>query len=140
MCFGEKVLTHDGDGRNIVWVWESDFLGFTIKKIKRYDVIAFDEAHFFSDLNELVVKLVEKCHRKVIVAGLDGSFERFPFPILNLIPLANTVTKLSAICMKCNSEADFTLRIRESRDLDLVGGKESYMAVCRFCYCTKIKQ
>jgi thymidine kinase len=48
----------------------------------------------------------------VIVAALDGTFQRVGFgDILNLIPLAENVVKLSAVCMVCFGNAAFTKRI-----------------------------
>lgn len=62
--------------------------------------------------------IVERCeefanHGKiVIVAALDGTFQRVGFGnILNLIPLAENVVKLNAVCMICFREASFTKRI-----------------------------
>jgi len=47
---------------------------------------------------------------------LDGTFQRKPFgTILNLIPLAENVTKLSAVCMDCGNEAAFTKRIIDNQ-------------------------
>jgi hypothetical protein len=47
----------------------------------------------------------------VIVAALDGTFQRVGFGnILNLIPLAESVVKLSAVCMVCFGNASFTKR------------------------------
>ena len=38
----------------------------------------------------------------VLVAALDGTFQRLPFPeMLALVPLAEMVTKLQAVCMIC---------------------------------------
>jgi len=48
----------------------------------------------------------------MIVAALDGTFQRAGFGgILNLIPLAENVVKLSAVCMMCFEHASFTKRI-----------------------------
>jgi thymidine kinase len=48
----------------------------------------------------------------MIVAALDGTFQRTRFGnILNLIPLAENVVKLSAVCMVCFGSAAFTKRI-----------------------------
>lgn len=45
------------------------------------------------------------------MAGLDGTFQRKPFgSILELIPIAEKVMKLSAVCMYCSKDAPFTLR------------------------------
>jgi len=51
----------------------------------------------------------------VIIAALDGTFQRKPFGnILNLVPLAEQVTKLSAVCIECGREAAFTRRTIDS--------------------------
>lgn len=48
----------------------------------------------------------------VIIAALDGDFQRQPFgSILSLIPLAETVIKLSAVCTRCRKDAAFTRRL-----------------------------
>ena len=49
--------------------------------------------------------------KTVIVAALDGTFQRVGFGnILNLIPLAESVVKLNAVCMVCCGNAAFTKR------------------------------
>lgn len=71
----------------------------------------------------------------VIVAGLDGTFQRKPFGrILELIPRAEKVMKLSAVCMYCNKDAPFTQRTVDSCEIELIGGEESYKPVCRGCF------
>lgn len=73
--------------------------------------------------------------KKVIVAALDGTFQRLPFgKILNLVPLAESVTKLQAVCMVCQADAAFSRRIGKETEVELIGGAESYEAVCRSCY------
>jgi len=52
----------------------------------------------------------------VIIAALDGTFQRKPFGnILNLVPMAELVTKLSAVCIDCGKEAAFTRRTVDSQ-------------------------
>ncbi len=71
----------------------------------------------------------------VIISGLSGTFQRKPFgPILELIPLAEQITKLSAACRICYRVADFTQRIVEREEIELIGGSESYIPVCRECF------
>jgi thymidine kinase len=77
----------------------------------------------------------------VIVAGLDGTFQRKPFgSILELIPRAEKVTKLSAVCMYCNKDANFTLRTVDDLEVELIGGEEAYKPVCRSCFHKQPKQ
>ena len=50
--------------------------------------------------------------KTVIVAALDGTFQRQPFgSILNLVPMAESVIKLKAVCMLCYNDASFTKRL-----------------------------
>ena len=51
-----------------------------------------------------------------------------------MIPLAEHVTKLTAVCMRCYGEAAFTQRLGFETQVELIGGSEKYMAVCRDCY------
>lgn len=110
-------------------------------EIKNYDVIAVDEAQFFTDLKDTVLDWVEKQNKTVIVAGLNGDFKRQSFgQILNLIPYADNVIKLSSFCMLCKNEnktvkqAHFTKRIVNNNENILIGGKDMYIPVCRECF------
>lgn len=71
----------------------------------------------------------------VIVAALDGTFQRKPFgKVLNLIPLSETVTKLSAVCVLCQDDAAFSVRLSNETAVEVIGGADKYIAVCRTCY------
>lgn len=97
------------------------------------DIVAVDEAQFFPDLKQFV----EMClflDKSVILAGLDGDYKQRKFgELLDCIPMASDVMKLSALCMDCRNgtPGPFTKRIIESDDLEIVGGKDVYKAVCR---------
>ncbi|KAL2905273.1 Thymidine kinase [Bienertia sinuspersici] len=54
--------------------------------------------------------------------------------VLSIIPLADSVTKLTARCELCGKRACFTLRKTEERQTELIGGAEVYMPVCRQHY------
>ena len=107
-------------------------------KITSHDVICIDEGQFFTDLYENVVLLVEKYNKHVIVSGLDGTFERKPFyNMLQLIPFADDVVRLKAVCVDCKSGKSAIFSKRFSGDMQnemLVGGSECYKAVCRECF------
>lgn len=54
----------------------------------------------------------------MLVAALDGTFQRKGFGnIINLLPVAEKVTKLTAVCVYCSNEASFTQRIIESEEI-----------------------
>lgn len=88
-----------------------------------------------------MVKIVEICEKlanegkHVIVAALDGTFQRKPFGrVLELVPIAESVTKLTAVCLLCGGEACFTQRTVESQEIELIGGHDIYQPVCRSCF------
>jgi len=70
---------------------------------------------------------------------LDGTFERKAFgSFLNLIPISEQVTKLSAVCMICQEEGAFTKRLSAETEVKVIGGADKYIAACRRCYQMKI--
>ncbi|XP_046554538.1 thymidine kinase, cytosolic-like [Haliotis rubra] len=98
------------------------------------DVIGIDEGQFFPDIVEFADAMAEK-GKIVIVAALDATFQKKGFgDILNLVPLAEHVVKLSAVCMNCYNEASFSKRKGNETEVVLIGGPEKYLAVCRACF------
>lgn len=100
--------------------------------------IVIDEAQFFRGcLVEFVRMAVEEHGKHVTVVGLDGDAERRPFgDVLALVPLADSVEKLTALCRHCGdgTAAIFT-RARAARSASdgpvAVGGADMYEPVCR---------
>lgn len=71
----------------------------------------------------------------MIIGALDGTFQRKPFgTIIELIPLAEHVTKLNAVCFKCSRDAAFSKRIVEGDEVEVIGGADKYVAACRQCF------
>lgn len=96
-------------------------------------VLAVDEAQFFEDLVDGVKEWLDRGHH-VIVSGLDGTAKQEPFDVVNLVPLADSVCKLAAVC-ECGARAIFSARrdwCLEGPDIE-VGGAERYRASCRDC-------
>ncbi len=111
-------------------------------KYKTWKLIIIEEAQFFPDLKEFVLRAVDEDHKKVIVIGLDGDSDRNTFgEILSLIPYADEYHKLKAICNYCQdgTEAIFTRRIVNSKVQKLVGTLEMYKPVCRYHFNAKIE-
>jgi len=104
------------------------------------DVIGIDEAQFFDKgLVDVVVKLANMGSR-VIVAGLDMDFKGAPFgPIPGLMAVADHITKVHAICVRCGSIAQFSHRISEQEQVVLLGEKDVYEPLCRSCYNKAVK-
>ncbi|KAE8739526.1 hypothetical protein FOCC_FOCC014982 [Frankliniella occidentalis] len=98
------------------------------------NVIGIDEGQFFPDCVDFAEEMAN-AGKIVIVAALDGDFQRIGFgDILRLIPLAESVVKLKAVCMACFSDASFTKRTSLEKELEIIGGEDKYMAVCRRCH------
>lgn len=53
---------------------------------------------------------------------------------MNLVPLAESIVKLHAVCMQCYKEAAYTKRIGAEKEVEVIGGADKYQAVCRKCY------
>jgi len=108
------------------------------REYKESDIIIIEEGQFFDDLKTFVIQATDNDEKHVIVAGLSGDFRREPFgQILELIPLAEQITKLSAFCKLCNdgTPGDFSKRIEHDiKEQTLVGNDNYYVAVCRKHY------
>jgi thymidine kinase len=104
------------------------------------DVIGIDEAQFFDKgLVDVVIKLANMGTR-VIIAGLDMDFKGVPFgPIPGLMAVADYVTKVHAICVRCGSIAQFSHRISQQEQVVLLGEKDVYEPLCRSCYNKAVK-
>jgi thymidine kinase len=100
-----------------------------------FDVVAIDEGQFLGDgLLAEAQRLADLGHR-VIISGLDMDFEREGFGVMpKLMAIAEYVTKLQAICMKCGNAAAYSFRVAETDEQVLVGADEAYEARCRTCY------
>ena len=99
------------------------------------EVVGIDEAQFFDEA------LVEVCNKladngvRVIVAGLDMDFKGIPFgPMPGLLAIAEEVTKVHAICMRCGSLASYSFRLADSDKKVLLGEKDNYEPLCRECF------
>ena len=101
----------------------------------RTQVIGIDESNFFGpDLVGLATQLADG-GKQVIVAGLDTDYLGRPFPPMpELLTLAESITKMLAICMRCGNPAKHTQRLVESTDLIVVGASGAYEARCRRCF------
>lgn len=97
--------------------------------------VFIEEGQFFKDLEDFVIEAVEGYKKQVTVSALDGTYQRKPFMnVLNLVPFADHVTRLQAICVHCKdgTPAPFSKRITNIDAPDiLVGGAKEYESVCR---------
>jgi len=128
-----EVSTPD---RQFLMACPCERLSETDGHLDQYDCVAVDEGQFFPDIADFCDDLARK-GKIVIVSALDGDFKREPFGnILLLVPRAESVVKLSAVCMICaQNEASFSQKIDGDKTIvEDIGGKEKYVAVCRKCH------
>lgn len=137
----DKIASHNGSQREAYSVKDSFQVWDIITEGDDYDVIAIDEVQFFDDDIAGVIFALIKRGKKVIVSGLDMDFRQDPFSMVpNLLAIAKTVDKLTAICQVCGEDAMYTQRLvnGEPAPLDgdtiVVGGAEQYEARCESCW------
>ncbi|KAM8945682.1 thymidine kinase, cytosolic [Pelodytes ibericus] len=129
----EHMATHD---QNTMAAVSACRLG-DVGEVLSCSVIGIDEGQFFPDIVEFCEEMANK-GKTVIVAALDGTFQRKAFgDILNLVPLAENVVKLNAVCMECFREASYTKRLGAEKEVEVIGGADKYHSVCRACYFRK---
>ena len=107
---------------------------YGVKEYQESEVVGIDEAQFFTNLVSFCKQAVDVHGKHVIVSGLAQDFERNKFgQILDLIPLADKVVHLTALC-HCGKDAIFSKRTVKSTEQVLVGASEAYIPVCREHY------
>lgn len=132
----EAVVSHDGSSVMAKPISHStEIFNYLDKKI---DIIAIDEVQFFDEeIVDVAQQLADSGYR-VILAGLDQDFRGEPFgPVPTLMALAESVTKLQAVCAACGSAASRTQRLVNGlpaaydQPIILVGASEAYEPRCR---------
>lgn len=128
----EEVVSHDS---NSIASTPIDSSASIVLFSSDIDVVGIDEAQFFDE------GLVDVCNQlanngiRVIIAGLDMDFKGIPFgPIPNLCAIADEVTKVHAICVKCGNLAYVSHRTTNNEKRVLLGEKDTYEPLCRECY------
>ncbi|RCH54214.1 thymidine kinase [Mucilaginibacter hurinus] len=106
-----------------------------LKFKKDQQVIAIDEAQFFDRDLPHVCNTLANAGIRVVVAGLDMDFRGHPFgPIPALMAIADDVTKLQAVCVRCGKPALYSFRFTGGTTQILLGETNAYEPRCRNCY------
>jgi thymidine kinase len=137
-----RVASHAGQAARSIAVSSAAAIAEAVPDAT--DLVAIDEAHFFGpDLLAVVPSLAER-GITVLVAGLDVTYDGAPYePMPSLMALAESVTKLTAICTVCGADAVFHQRVEPASapamqlDPSHVGGAEKYQARCRRHFGTR---
>ena len=98
-------------------------------------VVGIDEAQFFDDTIADVCNKLADSGIRVVVAGLDMDFKGNPFgPMPALLAIAEYITKVHAICMRCGNLAQYSHRKSEEKQVVVLGEKDKYEPLCRTCF------
>ena len=134
----EEVVSHD---KNSIHSTPVDSSARILTLTSDVDVVGIDEAQFFDEgLLDTCNQLANKGIR-VIIAGLDMDFKGTPFgPMPSLCAIADEVTKVHAICVKCGNLAYISHRTIDNDTRVLLGEKMEYEPLCRECYLKATKK
>lgn len=128
----EDVVSHD---HNIIPSTPIDSSDSILLLSSDTDVVGIDEAQFFDNRLPDVCNELANRGVRVIVAGLDMDYKGVPFgPIPALCAIADDVTKVHAICVKCGALAYVSHRLVTNDKRVLLGETEEYEPLCRDCY------
>ena len=99
------------------------------------DVVGIDEAQFFDPEIMHVCQQLALQGIRVIVAGLDMDYMGKPFGQMpHLLAIADYITKLHAICVRCGNIASFSHRKVDKGGQFFLGEKDEYEPLCRLHY------
>ena len=134
----EDVVSHD---QNHIPSTPIDSSASILLLSSDIDVVGIDEAQFLDmGLPDVCNELANRGVR-VIIAGLDMDFRGVPFgPMPALCAIADDVTKVHAICVKCGSLAYVSHRTVADDRRVLLGETQEYEPLCRECYQKAIAQ
>ena len=134
----EDVVSHD---QNHITSTPIDSSASILLLSSDIDVVGIDEAQFLDmGLPDVCNELANRGVR-VIIAGLDMDYKGIPFgPMPALCAIADDVTKVHAICVKCGNLAYVSHRTVDNDRRVLLGETQEYEPLCRECYQKAIQQ
>ncbi len=131
------VVSHDA---NAIASTPVDAAASILLLASEADVVGIDEAQFFDDSLVGLCQQLANLGKRVIVAGLDMDFQGVPFgPIPALCAIAEEVTKVHAICVRCGALAYLSHRTVDCSRRVLLGEQAEYEPLCRQCYSLATK-
>lgn len=130
------VVSHDANAIQSTVIENSQTI---LLYASHVDVVGIDEAQFFDpEIVSVCEKLAFKGIR-VIVAGLDMDYKGRPFGAMpSLLAIADYITKLHAICVRCGNIASYSYRKTAQNGQVLLGETNVYEPRCRKCYYEKV--
>ncbi|MCO5286895.1 MAG: thymidine kinase [Chitinophagaceae bacterium] len=127
----ERIVSHD---ENKIMSTPIENSRSILMYAQDVDVVGIDEAQFFDDQITYVCEQLALKGIRVIVAGLDMDYMGRPFGQMpNLLAIADYISKLHAICVKCGNIANVSYRKTSATSQVLLGEKDIYEPRCRVC-------
>lgn len=128
-----KVSTHSGVAENAIKV---NNLSDVLNLIEGVGVIGIDEAQFFNESIIHDLNYIKSKGLRIIIAGLEKDYLNKPFKsMLDILSIADSVTRLTAICNKCGRDATCSYRKNtNSKKQLLIGDANFYEARCEQCF------
>ena len=109
----------------------------TLEEAEKYDCIIVDEAQFLTkEQVQLLVDIVDKGNVPVICYGLRADFQGNLFEGSHwLLAWADSIEEIKTVCW-CGKKATCNARLSDGKVIKegeqvLLGGNESYIALCR---------
>jgi Thymidine kinase len=134
----EDVVSHDSHAIQSTPVESSASILLLTSEV---DVVGIDEAQFFDEGIVDVCQELANRGIRVICAGLDMDYLGKPFgPMPALMAVAEYVTKVHAICVRCGNLAHHSHRLAANDKLVVLGEKDTYEPICRHCFNKAIKE
>lgn len=131
----KKVVSHNANTILSTTVKSPDEI---LKLVADIKVVAIDEAQFFNTGLVEVSNSLANQGKRVIIAGLDMDYSGAPFAEMpKLMAIAESVTKVHAICLDCGALANYSFRLNKSNDLVKLGEQDEYKPLCRSCFRKK---
>lgn len=130
------MVTHDLDKVPcMLWKVDKPLCEIDNFTLQEYDYFVIEEAQFFQHLKHFCHEVLFNRRKNILLVGLDGCAQQNKFgEILDIIPMATSVKKLTAMCSVCRdgTPAPYTKKVKNSNEEGQVdiGGAEKYVAVC----------
>lgn len=127
-----KIVSHDANYFPSLPVGNSADI---LRNLGEAQLVAIDELQFFDD------GIIDVCEElalrgcRVVCTGLDMDYLGKPFgPMPRVLAIANYITKIHAICVKCGNPGTHSFRTVKESSQVMLGELESYEARCRNCF------
>lgn len=133
-------IGHKIEAENLPTKLTEDIVKKVIEDCKEYDVVAFDEVHFFSKGIVDIVYELSMMGKDIYIVGLNLDYTASTFgSVGDLLAISDEVKIKRAYCTVCGKEAKFTQRIINGMPAEfgkqvLIGDKEEYEVRCKNHY------